>query len=50
MLSAQEWILIGIILATLLIIVFDLLRADLVAILVMVILPLTGIVTVQLVA
>ena len=33
--------------ATLLIIVFDLLRADLVAILVMAILPLTGIITVQ---
>ena len=47
MLSTQEWILIGIILATLLVIVFDLLRADLVAILVMAILPLTGIITVQ---
>ena len=47
MLSSQEWILIGIILATLLVIVFDLLRADLVAILVMAILPLTGIITVQ---
>ena len=47
MLSSQELILIAIIVATLLVIVFDLLRADLVAILVMVILPLTGIITAQ---
>jgi len=46
-LSSQEWILIGFILATLIIIVFDLLRPDLTAILVLALLPLTGILTVQ---
>jgi di/tricarboxylate transporter len=46
-LSSQEWILIGFIVATLIAIVFDLLRPDLVAILVLALLPLTGILTVQ---
>lgn len=47
MLSTQEWILIAVIAATLIAIVFDLLRADLVAIIVLAFLPLTGIVTYQ---
>lgn len=47
MLSAQEWILIGIIAAALVTIVFDWLRADLVAIIVLAVLPLTNVVTVQ---
>ncbi len=47
MLSSQEWILVGVIAVTLVIIVFDLLRADLTAILVLAVLPLTGLVTVQ---
>jgi di/tricarboxylate transporter len=47
MLSSQEWILIGVIAVALVIIVFDLLRADLTAILVLAALPLTGLVTVQ---
>lgn len=47
MLTVQELILIGIIAFALLIIVFDLLRADLVAILVLATLPLTGIITFQ---
>ena len=47
MLSLQEWILVGVIAVTLVIIVFDLLRADLTAILVLAVLPLTGLVTVQ---
>ena len=45
MLSTQEIVLIGMISTTMLIIVFDLLRPDLVAILVLAVLPLTGIVT-----
>ncbi|MCB0145210.1 MAG: hypothetical protein KDE50_35340, partial [Caldilineaceae bacterium] len=45
MLSAQEWILVVFIAVTLVIIVFDLLRPDLTAILVLAILPLTGLVT-----
>ena len=45
--TTQEWILIGVIAATLIAIVFDLLRADLVAIIVLAILPLTGLVTYQ---
>jgi di/tricarboxylate transporter len=47
MLSAQEWILVGIIAAALITIVFDWLRADLVAIIVLAVLPLTGLITVQ---
>ncbi len=47
MFTGQELVLIGIIAVTLLLIVFDVLRADLVAILVLAILPLTGIITVQ---
>ena len=47
MLSLQEWVLIVIICVTLVVIVFDLLRADLMAILLLAILPLTGIITVQ---
>ncbi len=47
MFSGQELILIGIIVATLLLIMFDLLRSDLVAILVLAVLPLTGIITMQ---
>ncbi len=47
MFSGQELILIGIIVVTLLLIMFDLLRADLVAILVLAVLPLTGIITMQ---
>lgn len=47
LLSTQEIVLIGMITVTLLIIVFDLLRADLVAILVLAVLPLTGTVTIQ---
>lgn len=47
MLTAQEWILIGIIAAALITIIFDWLRSDLVAILVLAILPLTGLLTVQ---
>lgn len=47
MLSIQEWILVGVIVATVIVLVFDLLRADLTAILVLALLPLTGIVTVQ---
>lgn len=47
MLSAQEWILIVIIGLTLFAIVFNLLRPDLVAILVLAILPLTGLITFQ---
>lgn len=47
MLSTQEWVLIAIILAALVTIVFDWLRADLVAIIVLAVLPLTGVITVQ---
>ena len=47
MLSSQEWILIGMITITLVLIIFDLLRADLTAILVLAVLPLTGLITVQ---
>ncbi len=47
MLSSQEWLLLAIIGVVLVIIIFDLLRADLTAILVLAILPLTGIITVQ---
>ncbi len=47
MFSTQEWILVAIIAATLIAIVFDLLRADLVAIIVLAVLPLTGMVTYQ---
>ncbi len=47
MLSSQEWILVGMIAITLVIIIFDLLRADLTAILVLAVLPLTGLITVQ---
>ncbi len=47
MLTTQEWILIAVIVATLIAIVFDLLRADLVAIIVLAFLPLTGMVTYQ---
>ena len=45
--TAQEWLLLGIIAATLLAIVFDVLRPDLIAILVLAVLPLTGLVTYQ---
>ena len=47
MLSANEWVLIVIIIITLLLIVSNRLRADLIAILVLATLPLTGIVTYQ---
>lgn len=47
MLSVQEWILIVFIAVTLVTIVFDLLRPDLTAILVLAILPLTGLITFQ---
>lgn len=47
MLTLEQWLLIAIIVVTLIIIVFDLLRADLTAILVLAVLPMTGIVTVQ---
>lgn len=47
MLSANEWILVVIIVVTLLLIVSNRLRADLIAILVLATLPLTGIVTYQ---
>ncbi|MCC6166077.1 MAG: anion permease [Caldilineaceae bacterium] len=47
MLSTQEWVLIAIIVAALVTIVFDWLRADLVAIIVLAVLPLTGVITVQ---
>ncbi|MEZ4727167.1 MAG: SLC13 family permease [Caldilineaceae bacterium] len=47
MLSANEWILVAIIVVTLLLIVSNRLRADLIAILVLATLPLTGIVTYQ---
>lgn len=45
--SSQEWILIAIIVAAVALIVSDRLRSDLVAILILAVLPLTGIVTVQ---
>ena len=45
--TSQEWLLLAILAITLIVIVFDLLRADLMAILVLAILPLTGIITVQ---
>lgn len=47
MLTVQEWILIGIIAAVLITIIFDWLRSDLVAILVLAVLPITGLLTVQ---
>lgn len=47
MLSSQEWILIAIIVVTLVIIISNLLRPDLVAILVLAVLPLTGLITFQ---
>lgn len=47
MLSAQEWILLGIIALTLLAIILNLLRSDLIAILVLAVLPLTGMITYQ---
>jgi di/tricarboxylate transporter len=47
MLSSQEWILIAIITVTLVAIVFNLLRPDLIAILVLATLPVTGLITYQ---
>lgn len=45
--TAQEWLLIAIIAASLLAIVFNVLRADLIAIIILAVLPLTGLVTYQ---
>lgn len=47
MLSTQEWILVAIIITTLILIVSDRLRADLIAIIVLAVLPLTGLITYQ---
>ena len=47
LLSSQEWILVGVILATMFILVTDKIRADLLAILLMALMPLTGLVTYQ---
>jgi di/tricarboxylate transporter len=47
MLSTQEWVLVAIIITTLILIVSNRLRSDLIAILVLAVLPLTGIVTYQ---
>ncbi len=47
MLTSQEWILVAIIVATLVLIISNRLRVDLIAILVLAILPLTGIITYQ---
>lgn len=47
MLTSQEWILVAIIIATLVLIISNRLRVDLIAILVLAILPLTGIITYQ---
>ncbi|MCB0109490.1 MAG: anion permease, partial [Caldilineaceae bacterium] len=47
MLSSQEWILVIIVVTTLILIISNRLRADLIAILVLAVLPLTGIITYQ---
>ncbi|MEZ4622422.1 MAG: SLC13 family permease, partial [Caldilineaceae bacterium] len=47
MLSSQEWVLVIIVVTTLILIISNRLRADLIAILVLAVLPLTGIITYQ---